>query len=74
MGGLFLAITISPSFYGIGSLNFFGLSFNIFLIDQYVVQGEVLLLQIGISLFIVNCIMISIYVVSTRMAKSLIYS
>ena len=74
MGGLFLAITISPSFYGIGSLNFFGVSFNIFPIDQYVVQGEVLLLQIGISLFIVNCIMISIYVVSTRMAKSLIYS
>ena len=51
MGGLFLAITISPSFYGISSLNFFGLSFNIFPIDQYVVQGEVLLLQIGISSF-----------------------
>ena len=73
MGGLFLAITISPSFYGISSLNFFGLSFNIFPIDQYVVQGEVLLLQIGIS-FLLWTVSTSIYVVSTRMAKSLIYS
>ena len=51
-GGLFLAITISRSLW---QLSIFLDSFNIFPIDQYGVQGEVLLLQIAQDLFYCAC-------------------